>query len=98
MDHLSLPVSTAQHNEPHSYPAVGPKYGDSGSSLVDPDNCPGCSHDVIYGSSDTFSTGGQSGSNGDNAHPVAEGQIAFANGPAVNKTQVAPKSGAPGPM
>ena len=41
---------------------------------------------------------GQSGANGDVDSPVAEGQIAFANGPEVAKTLIAPKAGAPGPM
>lgn len=98
MDHLSTPVSTDQHNEPHNYPASGPKYGDSGSSLVNSQNLPTDDDNKSLGYTAVFNANSQPNVNGDNAHPCAEGEITFANGPAVNKTQVAPKAGAPGPM
>lgn len=98
MDHVSNPPSGDHADEMRNYPAQGPKYGQAGSPLVDPQNLPSCSHEPSQNYSATFADGGQSGVNGDNSHPAPEGTFAFANGPDVCKTCVPPTSGAPGPM
>jgi len=98
MDHISVPLpDQGPHaDEIRSYPAQGPKYGSTDSPLVNVQNLPTHDDNEITSFTGTFSC--SDGSNGDNAHPVAEGNITFANGPEVRKTQVAPKSGSPGPM
>ena len=98
MDNASSPLGSDHKAVVRTFTEKGPEYGDSGSSLVNPQNLPSHDHSITTTSTATFSEGGQSNSNGDNSHPCAEGQIPFANGEDIRKTQVAPKAGDPGPM
>lgn len=100
MDNISISLGGG---DPHSdeirnYPAKGPEYGKTPSSLVNPQNLPTHDKGEIQTYTDTFSDNCDAVAGG-NSSPFPEGNIQFANGPEIRKTRVMPATGlAPGPQ